>query len=98
MVGNSNLENLGEDWSDREWVQRVLAHEEQFELKEDGKRWEFLSFPAQQNGYYIVAQSDYVTQIVNINYVFILFCRYHSGGGDNYPDDDAGFPPYFQAL
>ena len=27
VVGNSNLENLGEDWSDREWVQRVLAHE-----------------------------------------------------------------------
>ena len=72
VVGNSNLENLGEDWSDREWVQRVLAHEEQFELKEDGKRWEFLSFPAQQNGYYIVAQSDYVTQIVNINYVFYI--------------------------
>lgn len=72
VVANSNLEHLGEDWSGKEWVQRVLADENQFELKEDGKRWEYLSFPTRQDGFYIVAQTDYVTQIVNINYVFYI--------------------------
>ena len=72
VAANSNLEHLGEDWSGKEWVQRVLADENQFELKEDGKRWEYLSFPTRQDGFYIVAQTDYVTQIVNINYVFYI--------------------------
>lgn len=72
VVANSNLEHLGEDWSGKEWVQRVLADENQFEMKEDGKRWEYLSFRTRQDGFYIVAQTDYVTQIVNINYVFYI--------------------------
>lgn len=72
VVGNNTIEYLGEDWSQRAWVQRVLEGEEQFELKEEGKHWEYISFPTAEEGYYIVAQSDYVTQIVNINYIFYI--------------------------
>lgn len=72
VIAHSNLEHLGEDWSEKGWVQRMLAGENQFSMKEDGKRWEYLSFPTGQEGCYIVAQTDYVTQIVNINYVFYI--------------------------
>ncbi len=72
VAGSSSRENLGEDWSDREWVHRILSGEEQFEIKENGKRWEILASPAQQEGFWVVAQSDYVTQIMNINSVFYI--------------------------
>lgn len=72
VVGNSNLEYLGEDWSGKEWVQQVLANEEQFEMRENGKLWEYIAFPTEERGFHIVAQSDYVTQIVNINYIFYI--------------------------
>lgn len=72
VVANSNQECLGEDWSEKDWVQRVLQNERQLEMKEEGKSWEFLSVASGQNGYYIVAQTDYVTQIININYVFYI--------------------------
>lgn len=72
VVGNSSQENLGENWSDREWVRRVMNGEEQFEIRENGKRWEILASPAQYEGFWIVAQSDYVTQIMNINSVFYM--------------------------
>ena len=58
---------------------------EQFELKEDGKRWEFYPFLHSKTDVILWRSRIMSTQIVNINYVFILFCRYHSGGGDNYP-------------
>ena len=40
VVCNSDLTNLGEDWSQKEWVQRILGGETQFDVKEEGKRWE----------------------------------------------------------
>jgi len=72
IVGDSNLQYLGENWSEKAWVKRVLGHNEQFELVEDGERWEILSFPASEDGYFIAARSDYVTQIININYIFYI--------------------------
>lgn len=72
VVGNSDLENLGENWSNQEWVQKVLSGEAQFELKVDNKRWEFMSIPARQEGFYIIAQSDYLTQVMNVAQVLNL--------------------------
>lgn len=51
VVANSNLEHLGEDWSGKEWVQRVLADENQFELKEDGKDGNTFPFPQGRTGF-----------------------------------------------
>lgn len=72
IVADSNMEHLGDDWSDRDWVKQILEDNTQFTTKIEGKRWEFLSFPSCQDGYYIVAQTDYMTQILNINYIFYI--------------------------
>ncbi len=72
VVGSSSREELGEDWSGKEWVHRVLEGEERFEMKEDGKHWEILAAPMQYQGFWIAAQSDYVTQIMNINSIFYI--------------------------
>lgn len=72
VVGDSSQTALGENWAEKEWVCRVLDGETQFEEKEEGKRWEILAASTRYEGFWIVVQSDYVTQILNINSVFYI--------------------------
>ena len=72
VVSHDNPELIGEDWSDKVWVHRILNGETQFELKDKEGRWEFMAQSAKVNGYYIVAQSEYVARILNINYTFYI--------------------------
>lgn len=72
VVCNSDLTNLGEDWSQKEWVQRILGGETQFDIKEEGKLWEIQAASSGENGFYMVAQSEYVARIVNVNYILYM--------------------------
>lgn len=72
VVCNSDLTNLGEDWSQKEWVQRILGGETQFDVKEEGKRWEIQAALSGEDGFYMVAQSEYVARIVNVNYILYM--------------------------
>lgn len=41
-------------------------------MKDEGQRWDFLSQSCGIDGYFIVAQSDYIARNLNINYIIYI--------------------------
>ena len=72
VMSHSISSHIGEDWSGKDWVQRILNGESSFVMKDEEGRWEFRSQKADKKGFYLVAQSDYMAQILNINVLLIV--------------------------
>lgn len=72
VVIHTENSEIGKDYSDKTWVKKVLASDTCFEMKDEGRRWEFLSQSSDVDGYYIVAQSDYIAQNLNIHYIVYI--------------------------
>lgn len=72
VMSHSISSYIGEDWSGKDWVQRILNGESSFVMKDEEGRWEFRSQKANKKGFYLVAQSDYMAQILNINVLLIV--------------------------
>ena len=73
VVASHSISSLiGENWAEKDWVQRILKGETSFVAKDEEGRWEFRSVKADKKGFYLVAQSDYMAQILNINVLLIV--------------------------
>lgn len=72
VVCDSSNVQIGEDLSEQQWVRKVLAGERQFTLADDEGTWEFLACESDVDGYYIAARADYVSQILNVNYILYI--------------------------
>lgn len=72
VVCHTDDSEIGKNYSDKEWVKKVFASNTSFEMKDEGQRWDFLSQSCGIDGYFIVAQSDYIARNLNINYIIYI--------------------------
>lgn len=72
VVCDSSNAQIGEDLAGQEWVRKILAGESQFTMADEEGRWEFLACESDMDGYYIAARTDYVSQILNVNYILYI--------------------------
>lgn len=55
---HSDPSHIGEDWSDKEFVQKAVEGASVFDLKEEEGHFEFICVPSELEGFYLIAQSD----------------------------------------
>lgn len=70
IVGDSMLANLGENWSEKEWVQKILQGEGRFQFKEGNTKLECIAAESSQKGFYVVTLSKYAAGIASANHMF----------------------------
>lgn len=64
------LANLGENWSEKEWVQKILQGEGRFQFKEGNTKLECIAAESSQKGFYVVTLSKYAAGIASANHMF----------------------------
>ncbi len=70
IVSHSDMEHYGQNWSDREEIQKIFAGEENhFKTHRGSRLIETSWIKSMQNGFYIVAQAEYVNGIHQFNRV-----------------------------
>lgn len=68
IVAHSDMECYGQNWSDREEIKKILAGDEHvFKTKQEDRLIETSWIKSMQNGFYVVAQSEYVNGIHQFN-------------------------------
>lgn len=72
VVCHTDDSEIGKNYSDKAWVKKVFESNTSFEMKDEGQRWDFLSQSCGIDGYFIVAQSDYIARNLNINYIIYI--------------------------
>lgn len=55
---HSDPSHIGEDWSDKVFVQKALDGEAVFDLKMEDGHFEFICVPSELHGFYLIAQTD----------------------------------------
>ncbi len=68
---HSDPAHIGEDWSDRLFVQKAVEGESVFDLKENNGHFEFICEPSKLEGFYLIAQSEY-TGVSVFTEVFLI--------------------------
>ena len=68
IITHSDMGHYGENWGEQEFVRRILDQGPgTMQTSQDGHQWEINSMKSSQNGYYIVAQSEYIHGLKNVN-------------------------------
>ena len=104
VVCNSDLTNLGEDWSQKEWVQRILGGETQFDVREENllnyDQFQGDSGGSVRRGWFLYGSAVGVRGTDCQCKIYPLYgsCGNSCSGGDNSYHDDAGIPENFSAF
>ena len=79
VVAHSDRQYCGQNWSDKSWVQKIMAEGTSVqEVKEENFYGEISSIPSSQKGFYIAAQTEYlngtyqINELANVIFIIIL--------------------------
>lgn len=68
VAAHSDMEHLGEDWSELGYMEGLEEGDTAIrEVEVEGTLWEIYSMKSSQDGFYIMAQSEYINGIKTIN-------------------------------